>query len=119
MKRAEFSFQQIYNQLLAGQQLVLYFPDPDVAENFRTRLHHHKSKQEKVMEGLGFSSEEDRTQVRFKVQENVNEAAEKDGTVAYISFVRKSPLRKYPVLILEPDDLKDAEISANLGEAKG
>jgi hypothetical protein len=119
VKRAEFSFQQIYNQLLAGQQLVLYFPDEDVAENFRTRLHHHKSKQEKVMEGLGFSSEEDRTQVRFKLKKNTNDAAEKDGTVAYISFIRKSPLRKYPVIILEPDDLKDEEISKDLGETKG
>lgn len=115
MKRGELSFQQIYGQLLAGQQLVLYFPDKDVAENFRTRLHHHKSKQEKIMEDLGFWNEEDRTQITYKVRpDEVN-----DGSVAYISFTRKSPLRKYPVLILEEKDLNDAEIRRDLDTPEG
>lgn len=117
MKRGELSFQQIYNQLLAGQQLVLYFADTDIAENFRTRMHHHKRKQEEVMEGLGFSNEEERTQITFKVKANHGTEG-LDGVVAYISFVRKSPLKRYPVLILEEKDLKDAEISRDLGETQ-
>lgn len=119
MKRVEFSFQQIYNQLLAGEQLVLYFLDKEVAENFRTRLHHHKTKQEKVMEGLGFSNEEERTQISFKFKNNVSTSSEEQGIVAYISFIRKLPLKKYPVLILEQADLADEEISKDLGEVKG
>jgi hypothetical protein len=61
VKQGELSFQQIYNQLFAGSKLVLYFPDAPSAETFRTRLHHHKAKQEKTLEGLGLRTEEDRT----------------------------------------------------------
>jgi hypothetical protein len=119
MQKGSLSFQQIYNELFAGKKLVLYFIDTDSAENFRTRMHHHKTKQEKTLEGLGLSNEEERTVLRFTVKKNEtgNEA------VAYVQFAPASPLKRYPVVILDETDLgspqqknADAQISAGVDQ---
>lgn len=107
----ELSFQQIYNQLLAGANLVLYFESETNAETFRTRMHHHKAQQDKFLEGLGLANSEERTVLRFRTKK------EKDGgaVVAHVQFALPSPLKKYPVIILEEKDLvSGAEVSSNL-----
>jgi hypothetical protein len=96
------SFQQIYNLLLAGKKLVLKFDEAQLAENFRTRMAHHKAKQEKTLEGLGVAVEDERTQFSFKVQKPEEQSAE---VVAFLQFASPSPLRRYPVVILEESDL--------------
>lgn len=113
MQRTDLSFQQIYNQLLAGSKLVLHFPDATSAETFRTRLHHLKTKQEKTFVGLGLAVEDERTVLKFRTEEG----KEGEGVVAYIQFAAPSPLKKYPVLILEEKDLQggETEVSTTLG----
>jgi hypothetical protein len=114
VKQGELSFQQIYNQLFSGSKLVLYFPDAPSAETFRTRLHHHKAKQEKTLEGLGLRTEEDRTVLSFKTKKDDKEGSE--AVVAYIAFALPSPLKKYPVVILEEKDLTSgAEVPSTVG----
>lgn len=111
MKQTELSFQQIYNQLLAGTKLVLYFQDASAAETFRTRMHHHKAKQEKTLEGLGFANEEERTVLQFRTKQEPNGEA----VVAYVQFALPSPLKKYPVVIIEQKDLEGAtQVPADL-----
>jgi len=113
MLRADLSFQQIYNQLLAGNKLVLHFPDATSAETFRTRLHHHKSKQEKTFLGLGLAVEDEKTILSYKVVTDPTAEA----VAVYVSFVAPSPLKKYPVVILEEKDIEGgaAEVSSPVG----
>lgn len=110
MKRTDLTFQGIYNSLLAGNKLVLHFPNADAAESFRTRLHHHKSRQEKTFIGLGLAVEDERTVLKYKVQKK----DESEEVVAFVQFAQQSPLKKYPVVIIEEQDIKDAhaQISA-------
>lgn len=125
MKKGELSFQEIYNQLLSGQKLMLYFPSPQDAETFRVRMHHYKKKQESVLEGLGIKNEDDRTVLSFKYSRDPR-TSESPEVIAMAAFSMPSPLRKYPVIILGPDDIVSptnipppdhAEISENLGTA--
>lgn len=111
MQRTDLSFQQIYNQLLAGKKLALHFLNEVAAETFRIRLHHHKTKQEKTFEQLGLVVEDERTVLSFKLKKK------EDGeeVTAFVQFALPSPLKKYPVLIIEEEDLGDAQISAAVG----
>jgi hypothetical protein len=102
MLRSDLSFQQIYNQLLAGQRLVMHFANVTDSETFRIRMHHHKSKQERVLLGLGMTNEDERTVLSFRTQKAPNGGEE---IIAYVGFIAPSPLKKYKVLILEPQDL--------------
>lgn len=111
MKRADLSFQEIYNLLLAGHKVVLQFPDSSVAENFRTRMHHHKTKQTQALVNLGMVVEDEGTVFQFKTQKD----KDSEAIVAHCSFVAKSPLKTYPVLILEEKDEESAKISESLG----
>lgn len=116
MQKTELAFQQIYNQLLAGTRLVLHFDNETSAETFRTRMHHHKSKQDQTLEGLGLQEAESRTVLKFKVKKQKQE----DGgaVVAYVQFALPSPLKKYPVIILEEKDLTSgSEVSTDLAAA--
>lgn len=97
----DLSFQQIYNLLLAGKKLILYFLDGTNAETFRTRMAHHKAKQEKTLEGLGVAVEDERTVLSFKTKKEENGEA----VVAHVQFTQPSQMRKYPVLIVEDSDL--------------
>jgi hypothetical protein len=115
MQRTDLSFQQIYNQLLTGSKLVLYFPDKSQAETFRTRMHHHKSKQDSLLEKLGLASAEERTVLNFKVKIEENPETTEAPVIAYIQFARPSPLKKYPVMIIEEKDLQSGtEVSGDL-----
>ena len=105
MQRADLTFQQIYNQLLAGKKLVLHFDNATSAESFRTRLHQHKSKQEKTFIGLGLASEDEKTVLKFRTQGK--EDAEE--VVAFVQFALPSPLKKYPVVIIEEADVVNQE----------
>lgn len=112
MQRADLSFQQIYNTLLAGNKLALHFLHAVAAETFRTRLHHHKSAQEKTFLSLGLAVEDERTVLSYKV-------VSKEGSeevVVYVAFTTPSPLKKYPVMILEEKDMSGgaAQVSAGL-----
>lgn len=111
MQRTDLTFQGIYNQLLAGARLALHFMTKGEAETFRTRLHHHKSKQEKTFVSLGLAVEEERTVLQFRLQKK--EDAEE--VVAFIQFASPSPLKKYPVLIIEEEDLNGAQVQAAVG----
>lgn len=114
MKRADLSFQQIYNNLLAGAKLALHFPNAGAAETFRTRLHHHKAAQEKTFIGLGLANADEKTVLHFKIQKS----AEGEEVVAYAAFVLPSPLKKYPVVIIEEQDVNkegNAQVSAAVG----
>ncbi len=116
MIKNDLSFQQIYNLLLAGSQVVLHFNNATEAESFRTRMHHHKAAQQKMLEGLGLMNADERTSLSFKTKKEDNGEA----VVALVKFVSQAPLKKYPVLILEQKDIKDAEaeVSGNLGAAQ-
>lgn len=105
MIRSDLSFQEIHNTLLAGQKLALQFENATEAESFRTRMHHHKAKQEETLEGLGFASEEDRTTFSFRIKKSKTD----ETIVAYAAFVAVKVTKKYPVLILEEKDLPGAE----------
>lgn len=103
MLRGDLSFQQIYNQLLAGQKLVMHFNSATDSEVFRIRMHHHKAKQERVLLGLGMTNEDERTVLSFRLQKSKDPGSEE--VVAYVAFLPPSPLKKYKVLILEEQDL--------------
>lgn len=118
MKRTDLSFQEIFNSLLAGQKLVLHFPHKSAAETFRTRLHHQKTAQETSFAKLGMTNDEEKTVLQFRMSKP--QGAEGEELVAYVQFALPSPLKKYPVLIIEEDDLKkkdtgNAEISTSVG----
>lgn len=103
MQRTDLSFQQIYNQLLAGKKLVLHFITAVAAETFRTRMAHHKTKQEQALEGLGLLVDgEEKTVFKFTIQKN--EDATQADVVVYAQFALPSPLKKYAVMILEEGD---------------
>lgn len=106
MQRSDLSFQQIYNTLLAGKRLVLYFVDATSAETFRTRMAHHKAKQQKTLEDLGMWVSEERTILHFKLEKNKEEGAV--DVTAFVEFALPSPLKKYPVFIVEEGDLAPA-----------
>jgi hypothetical protein len=101
--RDQLSFQEIYNSLLAGKKLVLHFQNATVAETFRTRLAHQKSKQDQTLENLGMAIKEDRAVLSFKPQGDKDGATEE--IVAYVQFTVPPELKKYPVIILEEADL--------------
>lgn len=111
-KVGELPFQQVHNLLLAGKQLVLHFPNATAAETFRTRMQRHKKDQETKLERLGLWSEEDKSVLSFKIKEE-----ERSGeVVAYVHFAPPSPLKKYPVIILEEGDIDGAaQVSAVVG----
>lgn len=114
MQRGDLTFQQIYNNLLAGNKLVLHFPDATSAETFRTRMHHHKAQQEENLKKLGLWNDEEKTVLSFRTKADDKEGSKE--VVAYVAFQLPSPLKKYKVLILEEEDLKGgSQVSGAVG----
>lgn len=108
---SDLTFQQIYNTLYAGKKLAQQFANKAAAESFRVRLHHHKSKQDKLLEGLGMQVEEDRTVVSFKLQTSPEEQGSEE-VIAFIQFAQPSPLKKYKVMIINDAELEQ-QLSSN------
>lgn len=84
----------------------MYFLNDTSAETFRTRMAHHKTGQQKMLESLGIAVEDERTVLKFSTKKG--ESGE--DVVAYVQFALPSPLKKYPVMILDEGDLDGQKV---------
>lgn len=90
---------EIYNLLAAGKKVRLSFVTKQVAENFRTALHHLKTAQETHLIGVGMLSVEDVETLSFRAVNYPN-----SGPFTFDIYLNKrSILKQYDVTIIEDE----------------
>jgi hypothetical protein len=116
------NIEEIYNLLSAGKKIKLDFSSQKEADLFRVRIAQFKSRQEKMLVGLGVLETNDRQTFSFSVQQllSLNDAeagdllplelAKQEVPVSVtMQFKNKEPSRLYKIEILD-DDEQDQEL---------
>lgn len=96
------TFAEIYNYLFTGKSLELSFSDAALAENFRTRMHHYKTVQDKLMLGTGLIDETELQMFSFKVLRK-----SEDYTTYILRFHNTKIIRQYAVKIVDTEETSD------------
>lgn len=90
------STKEIYNLLLAGKKLTMEFNSAQEAENFRVSMFRYKRLQDRILVGLGVSSEEEKQAFVFKYDNDSREAT--------LQFKDKPRNRTYEIKIIEDSE---------------
>lgn len=98
------NLQEIYNTLLAGDTIEMPFLSKEDAEVFRVALSKYKSRQDKIMLGIGMLEEEEIKVCSFILQASLPLEG-RTMWEASIKFRPRKPEREYIVKIIRESDV--------------
>lgn len=91
---------EIYNILLTGKSIQLDFSSQEMAESFRVKLAKFKSRQDKLLEGLGFQGEDEKQKLTFQIQTQLHLTTEQP-IMATLSFKDRDVKQTFSIKVVE------------------